>query len=94
MSLHPVWAAEQEREKWFAICSDLSSIGHAVMVARQAGMTEEHLIQSARGNQNIEDLIRSAYKLELSETKASRGEQANDFRNGIYKRCSDGAPFS
>ena len=86
-------AEQQAREKWLSICSDLSSIGGAVMRDRQKGVPKPAVMAAADGNRTVESLVEMAYMAEMYPTQEERQATIKQFEKDLYQKCETGAPF-
>lgn len=86
-------SVQQDREKWFSICSDISTTGRMIMEGRQNGVSQDVMVNAADGNRLTLSLIEEAYQTELFPTDQAQQDTASEFEQDLYKRCSDGAPF-
>lgn len=86
-------AEQQDRKKWLSICSDLSSVGGAVMRDRQKGVSKTAVMEAADGNRVVENLVEMAYMAEMRPTQEERQAMIKEFETDLYQKCEAGAPF-
>lgn len=86
-------AEQRDREEWFGICRDLSSMGGLIMKARQSGVAREVIVDAADGSRIMVDLTEEAFQAEIYSTDAGRQAAVSKFEDGLYQQCSKGAPF-
>ena len=86
-------AEQQARDKWLSICSDLSSIGGAVMRDRQKGVPKPAVMAAADGNRTVESLVETDYMAEMYPTQEERQATIKQIEKDLYQKCESGAPF-
>lgn len=86
-------AGQPDQEKWLSLCGDISSVGAAVMEARQQGVSRDAAMKAAEGNRIIEGLIETAYRAEIDPREENPQRDVREFERGLYQQCVRGAPF-